>query len=607
MSHILAYDGGGSGTRVGLYAASGDCLAQAEGPSSNPTDLGVHRTVSVMVRLFRSLNQSEDLPIDTIVGAIAGASPPDLAREIARGVQTSISARRVVITHDAGSMILANLGSDPGLLVIAGTGSCVFAQGSDQRLVRAGGHGPILGDRGSAYQLVVRALRMTASILDTVDEPLALERVLCEAAGLNRFEEFRTWVTSSSRSEIAGLAPSVVALASDRDVLARTVLDGEAENLAELVPVAQRKGRLEDMDVPLIVHGGLLRNADLYRSLFAKHLQRKCPEMMPRTPEVDSHRAAYALAALESLPEWVYEFERDETASVRPTEQMDLSGVHLDSLTAQEIAATMNRHDEIAASAVAHESDCIAALMLAVADAFQEGGRLVYIGAGTSGRLGILDASECPPTFGVPQEQVIGLIAGGEAALRSSIEGAEDDREEALEALKAIDFGTHDVLVGISASGSAAYVRAALDEAKRVGATTGLVCCNPECFGMADHTIILDTGPEALPGSTRLKAGTATKLVLNQISTGAMALSGRVFEGLMVGVQPVNTKLHARANAIVRSLTACTEQEADRLLERTDQRIPIAVLMNRANLSVSEAEKRLEQTGGNLRAALSKK
>lgn len=228
------------------------------------------------------------------------------------------------------------------------------------------------------------------------------------------------------------------------------------------------------------------------------------------------------------------------------------------------------------------------------------------MGAGTSGRLGVLDASECPPTFGVPPERVVGIIAGGDGALRHSIEGAEDEPAQAVAALDALSppVGPSDVVVGIAASGTTPYVFGALEYAEAHGAEPVLLCCNPGQRHAARTVIALDTGPEALTGSTRLKAGTATKLALNMITTGAMARSGYMYEGLMVRVRPVNAKLRRRAARIVATLADMDEQAASKLLEQAGGEIGVAVLMAKRGLPVAEAEARFTGCGHDLRAAL---
>jgi N-acetylmuramic acid 6-phosphate etherase len=221
----------------------------------------------------------------------------------------------------------------------------------------------------------------------------------------------------------------------------------------------------------------------------------------------------------------------------------------------------------------------------------------------------VLDASECPPTFGVSEDRVIGLIAGGDKALRHSIEGAEDDAGAGARDLDAITprVGKNDIVIGITASGTTPYALGAIDRGKALGAKTALVCCNPVPLDRADIVIALDTGPEVLPGSTRLKAGTATKMVLNQISTGAMAKAGYVFEGRMVGVQPSNKKLRQRCIRIIAELTKEDAVRAEQRLDETGGSIRLAVLMARRGLPLAEATRRLDACQGVLRDALEMK
>lgn len=278
----------------------------------------------------------------------------------------------------------------------------------------------------------------------------------------------------------------------------------------------------------------------------------------------------------------------------------------LDCMSALEIVQTMNGEDAGVVAAVGREAQPIAAAIDTVAQAFRKGGRLFYVGAGTSGRLGALDASECPPTFGVDATTVVALIAGGDVALRCSAEGAEDRAEQGVGDLRSLapPLNPADVVVGISASGTTPYVVAALAEAKRVGAKTVLLCCNPNLCQQADLVVAVDTGPEVLAGSTRLKAGTAAKMVLNMITTGAMALSGRVYQGRMVGLRPSNAKLRRRAVRMVAELAGMDEARAASALAEAHDDIAVAVLMEQQRLGYAEASDKLERFCGNLRAAL---
>jgi N-acetylmuramic acid 6-phosphate etherase len=246
-----------------------------------------------------------------------------------------------------------------------------------------------------------------------------------------------------------------------------------------------------------------------------------------------------------------------------------------------EILRVINDEDKTVPKAVERQLDTITALVEDVVVSFKQGGRLVYIGAGTSGRLGVLDASECPPTFGVQPTMVQGLIAGGLEALTRSIENAEDDAEAGIAAIEKIGFTAKDVLVGITASGQAPYVLGAMAKARQMGAVVAAISCNQgsKTFACAKHAIYLDVGPEVLTGSTRMKAGTAQKLVLNMITTASMIRVGKVYHNLMVDLTPVNKKLVERSKRLIRQATSCTPEVAASMFEESGRKPKIAILM----------------------------
>ncbi len=241
-----------------------------------------------------------------------------------------------------------------------------------------------------------------------------------------------------------------------------------------------------------------------------------------------------------------------------------------------------------------------------IVDAFGKGGRLIYMGAGTSGRLGVLDAAECPPTFGVPGDMVVGLIAGGPDALARAAEGSEDDVEEGAAALKGIGLSQKDVVVGIAASGRTPYVVGGLTYAKTLGATTVALSCNQDSpiARIADIAILPVVGPEVLAGSTRLKSGTAQKLVLNMITTASMIRLGKCYQNLMVDLNPTNAKLIARAARIVMLATGCAAEQAQEALKRTDNDVKLAILMTVTGMPIEEAKLALRRAGGFLRKAI---
>ena len=295
-----------------------------------------------------------------------------------------------------------------------------------------------------------------------------------------------------------------------------------------------------------------------------------------------------------------------QTLSTLITEQRNPNSMHVDSLSALEIVQLMNEEDKQVPLAIEKCLPQIAQAVECIVAAFQQGGRLVYIGAGTSGRLGVLDASECPPTFGVSPEMVKGIIAGGERALRHPIEGAEDSKAQAVVELQTIHFSSKDVLVGIAASGRTPYVIGALEYAKSLGSVTVSIASNPNSAMANIVDIAIDTvvGPEVLTGSSRLKSGTAQKLVLNMLTTASMILMGKCYQNLMVDVQASNEKLKARAIRIVMQATDCDKALAEETLKLADQNAKLAIMMILSGLDRAQAEALLEKHQGKLQLAL---
>ncbi|SUB08792.1 N-acetylmuramic acid 6-phosphate etherase [Pantoea agglomerans] len=288
------------------------------------------------------------------------------------------------------------------------------------------------------------------------------------------------------------------------------------------------------------------------------------------------------------------------------TEGRNPASQNIDELSTEAMLHVINDEDKKVALAVEAIVPQIAAAVDAICAAFQAGGRLIYCGAGTSGRLGILDASECPPTFGTPREQVIGLIAGGHTAILQAVENAEDNREQGAQDLKDIHFSRHDVLVGIAASGRTPYVLGALAYANELGATTVSLTCNPGSAMSQVAAIALTpvVGPEVVTGSSRMKAGTAQKLVLNMLTTGSMIRSGKVYGNLMVDVEATNQKLVQRQVNIVMQATDCDDATASAALNACGGHCKTAILMVLANLAADEAKALLSQHQGFIRQAL---
>ncbi len=290
------------------------------------------------------------------------------------------------------------------------------------------------------------------------------------------------------------------------------------------------------------------------------------------------------------------------------TESRNHHSEHIDTLSTLEMLKVINNEDKKVPFAVEATLPHIAQLVDKVVTAFSQGGRLIYCGAGTSGRLGILDASECPPTYGTPHDMVIGLIAGGHTAILQAVENAEDNVQLGAEDLRQLNFNVKDVLVGIAASGRTPYVIGALEYARSLGAVTGAISCNPDSpiAQRADIAITPIVGPEVVTGSSRMKAGTAQKLVLNMITTGAMIKMGKVFGNLMVDVEATNAKLIERQIRIVMQATECDRATAEQALAQCQRHCKTAILMILAGVDAQQATQLLAQNKGFIRQALAK-
>ena len=285
------------------------------------------------------------------------------------------------------------------------------------------------------------------------------------------------------------------------------------------------------------------------------------------------------------------------------TEQENENTVSIDQLSIPEVLKTINDEDQTISSAVRESLPEIEKVVHYAKTALVGGGRVFYIGAGTSGRLGVLDASECPPTYSAPSDWFIGIIAGGDRALRNSIEGVEDKPDFAIEDLRKFDITVNDLVIGISCSGAAKYVISALDYAKGEGSKTAYLITNPVPFLTTDVDVVIsvDTGPEIITGSTRMKAGTATKMVLNMISTATMVSMGKVYGNLMVDLMAVNEKLVDRGTRIIQKITGLDYDSAEEALVRANKSVKTAIVMINKNCELNDAEEKLRHVGGSLR------
>ena len=467
------------------------------------------------------------------------------------------------------------------VLVLSGTGSCTAGRHRDGRSAKLGGRGHVLGDRASACDIAQHALRAVMTISDLENAWPLLGADILAHLQMNEPEDLIDWSMVATKTDLASLAvPVFHAAASRNDDIAVAVLKKAADRLTtDASACAERIAEPGDR-VQFVFNGAVLLKNPSFADQVTRLLQERCPDSVVTPLERPSVWGAIALArkttASATEPSAAAANETGEErkrhpVAASPTEKRNPMTTEFAELPISEGIKLMLAAESTVPAAIATESAAIEWTIKQVVRAFAQGGRLFYTGAGTSGRLGVLDASECPPTFRASREQVQGIIAGGRTALWSAVEGAEDDPIAGRRAIAKRDINANDVVIGITASGHAPYVWGSLEEAKQRGATTVLLCCNPAYRGheLPAKVIAPDTGAEVLTGSTRLKAGTATKLVLNLITTLAMTHSGKVSGNLMIDLNPSNTKLRDRAVRIVCEISGANQAEAEVALENS--------------------------------------
>jgi N-acetylmuramic acid 6-phosphate etherase len=552
---FLGIEGGGTRTVVLLADERGRILQRLE---SGPLNLKLLSDNEVLKRL-RDLKRHLAFRPSSLALCLAGCrttADRSRARALAERVWPRLPA---YVGSDIDSGFAAAFGPNGcGVVIVSGTGSCVYGR-NGTRTARAGGWGHVLGDHGSGYWIAVTGLRAAIREYDRhgrVDQRLrrALRR-LC----LNSPDQLVDWIQNAGKDAVAALAVDVL----DED--AGLMLQAASFLAQDCHAVARQLG----LDKPQVaLSGGVLRHHRKLAVLVSNRIRTMLPGAQVTRAPTESAVGAVKLAGLASRVS--ISFPRLPPAPLPVTEQRNPRTMDLHKRSVSQLVGTMLDEEARVIPALRKNRAAIERAIHEIVRAFKRGGRLFYVGAGTSGRLGVLDASECPPTFSTRPAMVQAIIAGGAAALHAAVEGAEDDPSAGAEAARARGVGRRDVVVGIAASGSTPFVVGALDEAKRRGAKTFLLCFSVShpALRRARHTpLFFETGPEVLTGSTRLKAGTATKLVLNMLTTISMIRLGKVVSNLMVDVKPTNAKLRGRACRIVATLTGCREEEArNRLL-----------------------------------------
>jgi N-acetylmuramic acid 6-phosphate etherase len=596
---LLGIEGGATRTVFVLATTDLSQLARAEAGPGNVRLLNDR----ALIDLLRQA-PAAGKPIRAIAIGLAGAREPADKQRILAAASKVWPDIPCYATHDLETALIAaevakprvpltgRKGSHVSVLVLSGTGACCWGKTSAGKTLRVGGWGHLLGDRGSAYAVAHSALRSVLTEADRTGPWPKLGAALLRKAGLSSPDELVAWMQTAEKTAVAALAVEVFQAAAKGDRLARLTLQNAASELATdaLACAARLAGR--HSRITFVFAGSCLTRQPQYARAVARQIRTRYKQAHIVPLPAEGAWGAVLLAA-RIKPAATSIHQRANTtpppsstplphlplsALVQsPTEQRNPRSNQLDRLSLSKAVDLFLAEEPRVVAGLVQEKAALLKACLLIRKHLQSGGRLLYVGAGTSGRLGVLDASECPPTFCSPPEQVQGIIAGGYRALADAVEGAEDDAHGGAAAMAGRGVDSKDVVVGIAASGRTPFVWGALGAAHARGAGTILVCFNPTVKELQHPfpkvVVAADVGPELLTGSTRLKAGTATKLVLNIFSTLGMVGLGKVYKNWMIDLNPSNVKLRHRATRLLQSIAGVGTNEARQLLESTNWKV----------------------------------
>lgn len=631
MKFIIGIDGGGTKTVGQIVNLSNTQRFHATtGPSS--LSQGVEKASATLSQLITGLIQQANAQNDNVSVAIgvAGGGNSSLVHKCQELVIKETGISRIVMVEDCETALLGAKGAyiNNGVaLVTLGTGSFV-ATSLNNESSYSGGWGFPIGDEGSGaklgFYLVSHFLKVWDASQAETNEPAQshdpLYSQLVTKLGANK-DALLHWLSSASQSDFSSLAPLVFEFFTSSK-LAKLVLNKHLQDVVELL------SSIKNPDI--ILTGGLASNtlehlleADLIPNITKRIRIMESPSLIGAllmAESIDGVVNDDGVAGNNTLASSAQEYRSLEATShstqkndgnLTPldklvSEQRNPASTYLDIMNSQQIVTLMNEQDMLVPRAIEAVSASIANAIDTITHSLNNNGRLIYMGAGTSGRLGVLDAVECPPTFSTSSSTVIGLLAGGEGAMFKAVEGAEDSGELGQQDLVNLNLTAADVVVGIAASGRTPYVIGGLNYAKSLGCQTISVTCNPVATinDIADIPIAVNLGPEVLSGSTRLKAGSAQKMILNMLSTGTMVQLGKCYENLMVDVKASNHKLVKRACRIIEQACDVSLEYAEDLLNDAQYNVKLAILMHKSGLNREHATQHLANHNGFLKRAL---
>jgi N-acetylmuramic acid 6-phosphate etherase len=575
MKHekILGVEGGGTKTAWVLAEPDGDELRvidQGKLPASNLRLTTPERLRTILSELPKNIDRAGVF----LAGCVTDEDRQSLAR-LCAGIWP---AAKITTGSDRDSGFAAALGHADGIAVNAGSGSSVTGRRGD-KMEKAGGWGHILGDAGGGYFLVIQALRLILREYDLHRGEVQFTARVLHALSLNSLDELVRWAQTADKMEVAMLVPVVFEAAANGDARVMEIIEEGARCLCEYTDAVA--ARLHLLAPKVILLGGLFHRDSIYTHAFRRRVKKNLPDarvaIAERAPELGAAWLAAEMGDHVTV-RMVRREEKIDDLAAALTEQRNPRSENLEKMSARELVELFVEEEKFVQEALRGAIVDLAKAIELVAKSLRAGGRVFYVGAGSSGRLGVLDASEIPPTFGASPDLVQGIIAGGVTALYRSAEGAEDEKNNGVLAVDERGIKGGDVVIGITASGRTPFVLGAIERAKSIGAKTILLSCNPGRPKVdVDLAIDLATGPEILTGSTRLKAGTATKIALNIISTGAMVSLGKVRGNSMIDLQIMSTKLRDRATRLLSEIAGCSYDEAEKRLEASNWNLRAAV------------------------------
>lgn len=627
---VIGVDGGGSHTEAVALDESGAVIGRGEAGASNPRVVDFKIGAACVGYAGRLAMDDAGIPLervaDAMVCCVSGVGRSDDRKAMRKALKQHNVSPRVVVTHDAEAVLAAGGVFGAGVTVIAGTGSFVWGRDDDGNEARAEGWGSLLGDSSGGFGIGLEALRAVCRAHDGVAPETSLTDVALEHYKINDPTRLVSVLAKKSipRKKIADFASCVFEHAEAMDSVAVEIIEAAIASLAKsTAAVVAKLTATTQGALPVVCCGGIARGSELFRDRFETALRAARVKGIIDFPDASPALGAARLALHEiGVDAQTSPLSSDNTVDVEmgddaalgvfeecralATEQRNLASADIDAADVIDILRVMNGEDHVVAPAVEKVLPAIAEAVERIVAAIKSGGRLFYIGAGTSGRLGVLDASEIPPTFGAPPDLVQGLIAGGYATLLRSREGAEDHEEWAARDLEARRFSAKDALVGLAASRRTPYVLGGMRYAKQLGATTALVTCSPPDATMDEVDILIApvVGPEVVMGSTRLKSATAQKMVLNMLTTATMIRLGKVYENMMVDLQLSCGKLSQRARRTVMLAAGVDYEKASAFLIEASGSVKQAIVMAKANCSSSDAIAALGVARGHVREAL---